>query len=170
MKETCPLCGAESELQVVPYDIPLFGEVMIFTSVCASCGYHTTDVLVLAEAKEKRCELVVSSIADVNAIVVRSSSGTIEIPELGVSVEPKRGEAFISTVEGVLKRVENVVKMLAKDGASKKRADEVLKQIAEIKLGKARMTLIIEDPTGNSAIIPNKLFFKEEEESTKWHK
>jgi zinc finger protein len=145
----------------VPYDIPLFGEVLIFTSVCTSCGYHATDVLTLAEAKEKRCELVVSSIEDVNAIVVRSSSGTIEIPELGVSVEPKRGEAFISTVEGVLKRVENVVKMLTKDGASKKRADAVLKQIEEIKLGKASMTLIIEDPTGNSAIIPNKLFFKE---------
>jgi C4-type Zn-finger protein len=63
----------------------------------------------------------------------------------------------------VLKRVENVVMMLARDGASKKRADEVLEQISEIKLGKASMTLIIEDPTGNSAIIPNKLFYKKED-------
>ena len=165
MKETCPLCGAESELQVVPYNIPFFGEVMIFTSVCAACGYHATDVLTLAEEKRNRCELVVSSIEDVNAIVVRSSSGTIEIPELGVTVEPKRGEAFLSTVEGVLKRVENVVKMLARDNASKKRAHEVLEQIAEIKLGKASMTLIIEDPTGNSAIIPNKLFFDKEDDT-----
>jgi zinc finger protein len=163
VKETCPLCGAESESQVVPYDIPFFGEVMIFTVVCPSCGYHATDVLTLAEENKRRCELVVSSIEDVNAIVVRSSSGTIEIPELGVSVEPKRGEAFISTVEGLLKRVENVVMMLARDGTSKKRADEVLEQISEIKSGKASMTLIIEDPTGNSAIIPNKLFYKKEE-------
>jgi zinc finger protein len=163
VKETCPLCGTESEVHVVPYDIPFFGEVMIFTAVCTSCGYRATDVLMLSEEKQTRCEMVISSVEDVNAIVVRSSSGTIEIPELGVSVEPKRGEAFITTIEGVLQRVENVVKMLGKEGASKKRADAVLKQIAEIKLGKARMTLIIEDPTGNSAIIPNKLFFKTEE-------
>jgi C4-type Zn-finger protein len=31
-----------------------------------------------------------------------------------------------------------------------------LKQIEEIKSGKASMTLIIDDPTGNSAIIPDK--------------
>ena len=162
MKETCPLCGAESEVHMVPYAIPLFGEVMIFTVMCASCGYRATDVLMLAEEKKTRCEMEISSVEDVNAIVIRSSSATIEIPELGVNVEPKRGEAFITTVEGVLQRVENVVKMLGKEAASKPRADAVLKQIAEIKLGKARMTLIIEDPTGNSAIIPNKLFFKNE--------
>ncbi|MHC1600025.1 MAG: ZPR1 zinc finger domain-containing protein [Candidatus Methanospirareceae archaeon] len=162
MKEKCPLCGAESELHCVPYEIPLFGEIMIFTAVCASCGYRSTDVMLLSEEKRKRCEMVISSADDVNAIVVRSSSGTIEIPELGVIVEPKSGEAFISTVEGVLKRVENVAEMLSKDGTSKKRADEVLKRIDEIKLGKASMTLIIDDPTGNSAIISDKLFFTKE--------
>jgi len=162
VKEECPLCGAESELHCVPYEIPFFGEIMIFTTVCASCGFRATDVMVLSEEKRERCEMVVSSAEDVNAIVVRSSSGTIEIPELGVSVEPKSGEAFISTVEGVLKRVENVVKMLSKDGKGKKRADEVLKQIEDIKSGKASMTLIIDDPTGNSAIIPDKQFFEKE--------
>jgi len=118
--------------------------------------------MLLSEEKRKRCEMVISSAEDVNAIVVRSSSGSIRIPELGVSVEPKSGEAFISTVEGVLNRVVNVVKMLSRDGTSKKRADDVLKQISEIKLGKASMTLIIDDPTGNSAIIPDKKFFKKE--------
>lgn len=162
MKEKCPICEEESELHVVPYEIPFFGEIMIFTTVCASCGYRATDLMLLSEEKRERCEMVVSSVEDVNAIVVRSSSGTIEIPELGVNVEPKRGDAFITTVEGVLNRVEKVVKMLSKDGTGKDRADEVLKQIAEIKLGKASMTLIIDDPTGNSAIIPNKLFFTKE--------
>ena len=147
----------------VPYEIPFFGEIMIFTSICASCGNRATDVMVLADEKRKRCEMVISSVEDVNAIVVRSPSGTIEIPELGARVEPRRGEAFITTVEGVLQRVENVVKMLGKDGASKERVDDVLKQIDEIKSGKASMTLIIDDPTGNSAIIPNKLFFKKED-------
>ncbi|MDI6811622.1 MAG: ZPR1 zinc finger domain-containing protein, partial [archaeon] len=108
VKESCPICGAESELQFLPYEIPFFGEIMIFTAVCSSCGYRSTDVMVLSEEKRRRCELVISSVEDLNALVVRSTSGTIEIPELGVRIEPKRGEAFISTVEGVLRRVENV--------------------------------------------------------------
>ncbi|MBN1455894.1 MAG: ZPR1 zinc finger domain-containing protein [Methanomicrobia archaeon] len=166
MKETCPVCGAESELHCVPYKIPYFGEVMIFTAICDSCGYHTTDVMMLADQKQDRCEKVIASPEDIDAVVIRSSFGTIEIPELGVTVEPKRGDAFITTVEGVLTRVERVVRMLSKDAESKQRADEVLKQIEEIKLGNAQMTLIIDDPTGNSAIISTELFFKKDLIST----
>lgn len=157
MKENCPLCGAESESQFLPYEVPFFGEILIFTAVCSSCGYHATDVLVLSEEKRKRCELVVSSEEDLNALVVRSSSGSIEIPELGVSIEPKGGEAFITTVEGILERVEDVVNLLSRDGTGKERADEVLKRIAQIKSGETDMTLIIDDPTGNSAIISEKV-------------
>ena len=164
VKEKCPLCGAESELHCVPYEIPFFGEIMIFTAVCASCGFRATDVMVLsAEEKRKRCEMVVSSAEDLNVRVIRSSFGSIEIPELGVSVEPKSGEAFISTVEGVLKRVENVVKMLSRnvEGEKKKRAEHILKQIERIKSGGVSMTLIIDDPTGNSAIISDKAKIKD---------
>jgi len=164
VKEECPLCGAESEIHFVPYEIPFFGEIMITTAVCSSCGYHSTDVMVLTEEKRTRSETVISSADDLNAIVIRSPFGTIEIPELYVNVEPKRGDAFISTVEGVLNRVEGVVKMLARDveGTAKKRAETVLDQIDKIKTGKASMTLIIDDPTGNSAVIPNKLFFNKD--------
>lgn len=158
MKEICPLCGAESEVQFLPYEVPYFGEILISTASCSSCGYHATDVMVLSDEKRrKRSELVVSSEGDLNALVVRSSSGSIEIPELGVRIEPKRGEAFITTVEGVLERVEDVARLLSRDGTGKGRAEEVLSQIAEIKSGARGMTLIIDDPTGNSAIISEKV-------------
>jgi zinc finger protein len=83
---------------------------------------------------------------------------------LEVKVEPKRGDTFISSVEGVLNRVEGVVKMLAREveGTVKKRAETVLDQIDKIKAGKASMTLIIDDHTGNSAVIPNKVFFNKD--------
>ena len=97
----------------------------------------------------------ISSVDDLNIRVVRSSFGRIEIPELGVNVEPRRGEGFITTVEGVLKRVEDAVRMLSQDvnDARKKHAEQVLMQIEDIKAGNASMKLIIDDPTGNSAII-----------------
>lgn len=135
---------------------------MIFTATCPSCGYRATDVMVLGEKPATRCEWAVASAEDIKAVVIRSSFGTIEIPELGVTVEPRRGEAFITTVEGVLTRVERVAKLLSRDSEGKKRAEAVLKQIEQIKLGKEPMTLIITDPTGNSAIIADQLFFDRE--------
>ena len=158
VKEKCPICGAESELQFLPYEIPHFGDALMFIAVCPSCGYRYTDVMILSGEKKGRYKMEISSADDLNVTVVRSSFGSIEIPELGVSVEPRRGESFISTVEGVLKRVEKVVKMLSRDvkGKKKKRAEYVLKQIERIKSGDATMTLIIDDPTGNSAIISDK--------------
>ena len=157
MKERCPVCGAESNLEFKPYNIPYFGDIMLFTVSCPSCGYHSSDVMLLSGDKNrKRHEILVSTTEDLNITVVRSSYGRIEIPELGVSVEPRRGESFITTVEGVLTRVERVVKMLSREeeGARKERAERILRRIEDIKAGKAKMRLIIDDPTGNSAIIP----------------
>jgi zinc finger protein len=164
VKEKCPICGAESELHFLPYEIPYFGDAMMFIAVCPSCGYRYTDVMILSGEKRRRYEIEISSAEDLNIRVIRSSFGSIEIPELGVSVEPRRGECFISTVEGVLKRVEEVVKMLSRDvkGKKKKRAEHILEKIERIKLGEASMTLIIDDPTGNSAIISDKLLLKKD--------
>ncbi len=157
MRDKCPVCGADSNQEFKPYNIPYFGEVMLFVTTCPSCGYRSSDVMILEGGRsKKRHELLVSSAGDLNAMVVRSSYGRIEIPELGVNIEPRKGESFITTVEGVLVRVERIVKMLRKqvEGAKRERADYVLKYIEEIKAGKKSMRLIIEDPTGNSAIIP----------------
>ncbi len=161
MEEKCPICGATSTLQFLPYKIPYFGDAMMFIAVCPSCGYRSTDVMLLSGdrgSRRKRYEVEISSVDDLNIRVVRSSFGSIEIPELGVNVEPRRGEGFITTVEGVLKRVEDAVRMLSRDvkGARKKRAEQVLMQIDDIKAGNASMKLIIDDPTGNSAIISDK--------------
>ncbi len=146
-------------MRFLPYEIPHFGDALMFIAVCPSCGYRYTDVMILSDKKRSRYEMEISSPQDLNVTVVRSSFGSIEIPELGVSVEPRRGESFISTVEGVLKRVEEVVKMLSRDvkGKKKKRAEHILKLIEQIKSGNASMKLIIEDPTGNSAIISHKI-------------
>ncbi len=163
VKEKCPICGAESELHFLPYEIPHFGDAMMFIADCPSCGYRYTDVMILSGEKRRRYEMEISSAQDLNVQVIRSSFGSIEIPELGVSVEPRRGECFISTVEGVLKRVEEVVKMLSRDvkGEKKKRAEHILKQIERIKSGDVSMKLIIDDPTGNSAIISDKVKIKD---------
>ncbi|HEY9204944.1 MAG TPA: ZPR1 zinc finger domain-containing protein [Candidatus Methanoperedens sp.] len=154
-RSTCPLCNKELITNWVTQDIPFFGEVMHITSLC-ECGFRYSDTLILTQREPVRYELKIKSQDDLNARVVRSTSGTIRIPELGVDIEPgPASESFISNIEGVLERVEEILDMVIRWGEKEKteRARELLCMIDKIKAGEHEATVIIEDPLGNSAII-----------------
>lgn len=154
-KSVCPICGRELVTNWVPDDIPFFGEVMHITSMCG-CGFRYSDTLILTEREPVHYEMKVKCIDDLDARVVRSTSGTIRIPELGVDIEPgPASESFISNIEGVLDRVEEILGMVKRweDGEKTARAMELLTVIERTKAGEHEITLVIEDPLGNSAII-----------------
>ncbi len=155
----CPLCGSRIALRWYFDKIPYFDEILCISSNC-KCGFRYADTFVLSQKEPVQYEFFVSSPEDLNTRVVRSNSGSIYIPELGVDIEPGAlAEAFISNVEGVLNRVEAVVetaKSWVETEEQKRKAEEVLSKIAAIKRGEQTMTLIIKDPLGNSAILSNK--------------
>jgi zinc finger protein len=98
---------------------------------------------------------------DFTTRVIRSSSGTVQIPELGVIIEPgPASEAFVSNVEGVLCRVEEVIAMATKwssnDPEKTERGNQLLEMIDSVRKGKNTMTLVIDDPFGNSTIISSR--------------
>jgi len=155
----CPVCSKPGlELREVPYEVPGFGTMLIISMMCPHCGFKHRDVLCLEFGEPRRYEFVVEKPEDLKARVVRSSSATIRIPELGVLIEPgPMAEAFISNVEGVLERVENMIKMmlhLAETPLQRARAHEVLAKVWEAREGRFKFTLIIDDPLGNSLIAP----------------
>jgi zinc finger protein len=91
--------------------------------------------------------------------VVRSMSASIEIPEFGVRIDPgPTCQGFISNVEGVLDRIATVVNMTFRWGTDeeKENAKALLANIARVKAGTFPVTLILEDPSGNSGIIADK--------------
>ncbi|VVB97859.1 ZPR1 zinc-finger domain protein [uncultured archaeon] len=154
-RSVCPLCHKELLTNWVPDNIPFFGEVMHITSIC-ECGFRYSDTLILAQRKPVRYELKIKNQDDLDARVVRSTSGTIRIPELGVDIEPgPASESFVSNIEGVLDRVEEILGMVTRWGEEEKtaRASELLSILEKIKAGEYEITVIIEDPLGNSAII-----------------
>ncbi len=154
-KSVCPLCSKELVTNWVPDNIPFFGEVMHITSMC-ECGFRYSDTLILAQRKPVHYELKIKTPDDIDARVVRSTSGTIRIPELGIDIEPgPASESFVSNIEGVLDRVEEILGMATRWGEKEKtqRALELLSIIEKIKAGEYEITVIIEDPLGNSAII-----------------
>ena len=154
-RNTCPVCGRELLTMWVPDDIPYFGEVMHITSQC-ECGFKYSDTLILTQREPVHYELKVKSRDDLDSRVVRSTSGTIRIPELGVDIEPgPASESFVSNVEGVLDRVSDILEMVKRwdEEGKTERAHELLCTIEDIKAGKCEVTVILEDPLGNSAII-----------------
>jgi zinc finger protein len=152
----CPLCTHELTFRFNTNEIPFFGEIMLVSASCA-CGFKYADTISLSEREAARYEMEVGS-DDFATRVIRSSSGTVHIRELGVTIEPgSASEAFISNVEGILCRVEEVIQMATKwssdDPTKFELGNQLLERIDAVRRGEGTMTLIIDDPFGNSAII-----------------
>ena len=160
---SCPLCGRELVVLTSVYETPYFGKLLL-TSITCECGFRHADSF-SAEMKEPvRFTLEINS-NTLYAKVVRSTSGTIRIPELGLEMEPGPAcQGFITNVEGVLFRFESVVEMAKKwnsDNAEVvKRCDYILEKLRLVREGKESLTLIVEDPYGNSMIIDDKAFME----------
>jgi len=161
-KSTCPVCFSQMDFSWETQDIPYFGEAMIIAGTCI-CGFRHSDTILLGQKEPARYTLEVTEIDDLDARVIRSQSGTIRVPELGVDVEPgPASECYISNVEGVLARITDMVAFATRsareagDAEKTQRGEEILEAIAQTLQGRYKLTFIIEDPLGNSAIASDK--------------
>ncbi|WP_297091720.1 ZPR1 zinc finger domain-containing protein [Thermococcus sp.] len=162
----CPICGGRGTLKALQYvhDIPYFGKVMESTIICEKCGYRNADVMILEDRPPKLYSVRIEEEKDLFTRVVRSKSGTIELEEIGVKIEPgPAAEGFVSNVEGVLERVRETLIMARHfreqegDEEAVKKAEEILEYIEQVKEGKKPLTVRIMDPLGNSALIGEKV-------------
>jgi len=156
--EICPICGARGTFQVFGRidDIPYFGETMETLVTCSHCNFKHSEVTHLGQHEAARYEFQISSDEDMMVRVVRSSTGMIKIPELGVTITPGAGsQGYITNVEGVLNRVKDVLSYVAETAppAKRKAAQRRLRKIEEIIQGRARARIILMDPFGHSAIV-----------------
>jgi len=108
-----------------------------------------------------RYEIPVETSEDLDARVIRSTSGTIRVPEMGVTIEPGSvSESYITNIEGVLQRIRDVLitasRWVQGDEEKSSRSEELLSMLEDVIEGKRKITVIVEDPLGNSAIISKK--------------
>lgn len=94
--------------------------------------------------------------------VVRSSSCTVRIVELGLEVEPgDNATGYISNVEGVLNRFEDAIGLILRsamgegeEGAPQVEAcQELISRIARVRAGEDSVELVLLDPMGHSQIL-----------------
>ena len=160
--ERCPLCGAAGTFHVKGRidDIPYFGEVMETLLSCSGCNFKHADVMCLGERVPMRYEFLVASKDDLTVRVVKSSTGTIKVPELNVTIEPgPASEGYVSNIEGVLNRIEDALKLAIKkaEAQQRRRGKAVMKKLHGIRAGKLKARMIVMDPFGHSAIVDERV-------------
>ncbi|MCS7121971.1 MAG: ZPR1 zinc finger domain-containing protein [Archaeoglobaceae archaeon] len=170
----CPSCGSDLKITITTYKVPFFDEV-ILTSVVCECGFKHSDSFIAKIREPTRFKIKIRS-DNLSIKIVRSTSGTIKIPEIGVEIEPgPASQAFITNLEGILRRVYEIVETVMKwnkdDEDKVKRCEWILEKITKTMNGKDELTLILEDPFGNSLIVSSDVLMetmsKEEAEKLK---
>ena len=156
----CPTCAREIEYIYQTENIPYFSDILIISALCPECGFRFTDTQMLKHGEPARFELAVGNPEDLSVRIVRSMSASIEVPELGVRIDPgTKCEGFVSNVEGVLDRIDQVLGSVltwAEDACERERALELKEMIALAKAGEFPFTVVLEDPSGNSRILSDR--------------
>jgi len=155
LDDPCIVCGMRMvENTVVNLQLPHLGAAMQTTYVCRNCGYRHADMIMLENRGALRYVAFVERESDLSMKVIRSNSGTIRIPELGVDIEPgMASESFITNAEGVLDRIEEVVSALRTEEEVTEKCDRLLERIDRMRRSSEPFHIIVEDPYGNSAIL-----------------
>ena len=83
----CPDCGKEIKFIYDTENIPYFSDILLISGVC-ECGFRIVDTMILNEREPCIWEMEVTAVEDLNARVVRSTAGEIDIEELGLNIKP----------------------------------------------------------------------------------
>ncbi|MBS7246775.1 MAG: ZPR1 zinc finger domain-containing protein [Candidatus Jordarchaeales archaeon] len=155
---TCPSCGGKAIITQTSVDVPFFHEVLLVTVKCEKCNFKLSDVINMKFGKPIRFTFQVKNPQDLTAKVIRSTTSTIRIPELGALLEPgPASQPFITNVEGVLHRFLDVAQTLKNWSTTPQQTQKCQQAIQNIQMaieGQISFTIILEDPFGNGMIIP----------------
>lgn len=129
-------------------------------TVCEACGLRTNEVKSGAgiEPQGIKIEILIQGKEDFSRDLLKSETCRMSIPELELDVGPTTLGGRFSTVEGILTAVRDQLgtsTALTGDSVSaetSKKMDDFLKQLDLVLQGEKKVTLILDDPAGNSYI------------------
>jgi zinc finger protein len=159
LEAKCPICSNHYHISEYLMELPLVGKVIMSSGRCESCNYIHKDFRMAESVGPQRIRFRVEDLEDLNVIVVRAGSASIRIPELGVSIDPGPiSHGYITTIEGILFRIKDVMNMLKNDpDVDIKEWERKMELLSRAMVADIEFTLIIEDPEGVSRIISDKV-------------
>lgn len=138
-------------------DIPFFGKAFVFSMTCGSCDFHKGDVEAAEPKDPVKITFTTESEEDMKVRVVKSSNASIKIPQMRMSVTSgPASNGYVSNIEGLLNKFEKIIEQQrdeSQDPKVRKKAKNLLKKLRKVKWGDEKLKIVIEDPSGNSAII-----------------
>jgi len=158
--QTCHLCGENKlTLKEEELDIPHFGKTYVLSMECEGCGFRKSDIETAEDKEPCKYTLDFDSEADLNIKIVKSGEATVKIPHI-ITIEPGVvSEGYITNIEGLLERVKKVIESTIEgedDEDVKNKARNMVKKLGRALVGREKLKIIIEDPSGHSTILSEK--------------
>ncbi|MGB9817156.1 MAG: ZPR1 zinc finger domain-containing protein [Desulfurococcaceae archaeon] len=151
----CPVCSRELTVKDYKYSVPFYGDIIISVAQCNNCGYRHRDVFTLSSGEPRKVIYKVEEPGDDNALLIKSSTCKIEIPEFGASIEPGTySQGYISTVEGLISDLIEITDYLCnQENAPKEKCQEIKTMLEKARENKVSYTVIIYDHLGICDIV-----------------
>ncbi|PIZ51015.1 hypothetical protein COY27_05155 [Candidatus Woesearchaeota archaeon CG_4_10_14_0_2_um_filter_33_13] len=158
--QKCSFCNENKlVLREDEVEIPHFGRVFVLSMECEACGYRKADLEPAEEKDPCKYTFEVKSEDDLNVKVVKSSDATVKIPHVMTIESGPASDGYITNVEGLLNRVKQMIESSVDgedDETLKKKGKNLVKKLNKVLVGREPLKIILEDPTGHSAIISDK--------------
>lgn len=158
--QQCPICSEKKlTLREEEIDVPHFGKTFLFSMTCEGCGYRKTDIEAAEQKPPCKYTLEVADEKDLNIRIVKSGEATVKIPRIMTIEAGPTSEGFVTNVEGLLDRVKKVLQSsmdAEEEDDNKNKLKNMIKKVSKALAGHEGITIIIEDLTGNSAILSEK--------------
>uniref|UniRef100_U5EUY5 Putative c4-type zn-finger protein n=1 Tax=Corethrella appendiculata TaxID=1370023 RepID=U5EUY5_9DIPT len=160
-KIPCPDCQADCETNMKVTKIPHFKEVVIMATICDNCGNRTNEVKPGGGIEDKgvKIEVKIKGKADFSRDVLKSDACDLLIRELDVEVGAGALGGRFTTIEGILAAMKDqLVESSATvfgdstDSESKLKMDKFLLELDRVLAGERSVTMVLDDPTGNSYV------------------
>ena len=163
--ELCPFCNKKTlTLREEEIDVPHFGKTFVFSMTCSECNFNKSDVEAAERKDPVKITFKIEKEEDMKVRIVKSSEASIKVPGLKIDVRPGPASiGFVSNIEGVLDKFQGIIESQrdsTDDAAIRKKAKNLLKKLRKVKWGDQELKIIIEDPSGNSAIVSERAEIK----------
>lgn len=158
----CSHCNAPCMTNMKVTNIPHFKEVIIMATICDSCGNRTNEVKSGSgiEPHGIRIEVEVRTKEDFSRDLLKSETCSLSIPQLELEVGPWALGGRFTTIEGILVAVKEQLSdpryshIVGDSQAPEKKLklEKFIAKFDEILQGNKIVTVILDDPAGNSYI------------------
>ena len=157
---TYPVCESENtKITQKIMDIPHFPQLWFINLTCLDCKYKHNDFLNLDVKDPVRHIYHALNKEDYTTKIIRAANGTISFPQIGAMIEPgPSADGFINNIEGILQDIKEKAKFLLNISTSEEEKIKISKYIDSLDEyinNNLPIDIVIEDPFGNSSIIPN---------------